>query len=313
MRKMLTLTAVVSLLSLSTTAFAHMPEGLTLGVWQWPSTHLPVMDGDTSEWDILPDNVWIDPFSEIDGVLLMQAVAGEEGREPDSADLNFRFAVGWNDELDRIYLTFDRFDDVWDRDDVDTGTDVGGGDDSFEVHIDADHGGEKMHFSGSDFEDDDERVRNNGRFVHASHYRFPKLSNWNWMWDSSATWHDVEPYSCCPDSYTLDGAHGTEATIKAEWWTVAWDDLDHQSPENSIQHDFQQGETIGMGIGVIDNDLGTEEGANSKSAAWRFGERCAALDGACLSDFRLLPVDEARLPTAVEGDSWGHIKASYMQ
>ena len=31
-------------------------------------------------------------------------------------NLNFRVAVGWNDELDRVYYVYDRFDDIWDRD-----------------------------------------------------------------------------------------------------------------------------------------------------------------------------------------------------
>ena len=49
MRKLLTLSAAVSLLGLSSPSFAHVPEGLILGVWQWPTSHLPVMDGDISE------------------------------------------------------------------------------------------------------------------------------------------------------------------------------------------------------------------------------------------------------------------------
>ena len=313
MRKLFAMTVAVSLLSLSSASFGHLPENLTLGVWQWPTTNLPVMDGSLGEWETVPANLWITPFSEFDGNLLITATRGEEGRDVDLSDLNFRFTVGWNDELDRLYFAYDRFDDVWDRDDADSGTDLGGGDDSIEIHIDADHGAEIMWFGGDAFETPEERARNNGRFLHASHYRWPKLSNWNWMWASSSTWHDVEPYSCCEDSFTLEGEHGTEATVAAEWWTVAWDDFDHGDPDNSIQHDFQEGQTIGLGVGFLDNDLGTEEGAGSLSAAWRLGAQCVVTDGSCATDFRLLAVDADRLATAVENDSWGHIKASYMR
>ena len=129
MRKLLTLSAAVSLLGLSSPSFAHVPEGLILGVWQWPTSHLPVMDGDISEWDVVPDNLWLTPFSEFNGELLHVVVAGEVGAEVNTADLNFRWTSGWNDELDRLYFVYDRFDDLWDRDAGGVGG--AGGDDSF--------------------------------------------------------------------------------------------------------------------------------------------------------------------------------------
>ncbi len=314
MRKAFALAAAVSLLSFSSVAIAHVPEGLVLGVWQWPTTHLPVMDGDISEWDVVPGNLWLSAFSEFNGEPLNTVVAGEVGAEVDAADLNFRWTQGWNDELDRLYFVQDRFDDVWDRD----GGGIGGagGDDSFEINIDADHGGDVSWFGADDFDTEEEVARNRGRLNQMSHYRWPPLEpiGWNWMWASSATWHDVEPYSCCGDSFTLNGAHGTEATLQAEWWTVAWDDLDHESPANSIQHDFVENEIIGMSISIIDNDIGTDADTDAAFAAWRLGgQRCGNGDGKCATDFILLPVQNELLPTAVEDDSWGRIKASYMR
>ena len=49
------------------------------------------------------------------------------------------------------------------------------------------------------------------------------------MWTSNASWHDKEPYSCCPDGYTLVGEHGTEATLTAEWWSRYFNVLVHPS------------------------------------------------------------------------------------
>ncbi|MBT6907428.1 MAG: hypothetical protein HOA27_24990, partial [Gemmatimonadetes bacterium] len=150
MRKAFALAAAVSLLSFSSAAVAHVPEGLVLGVWQWPTTHLPVMDGDISEWDVVPDNLWLSAFSEFNGEPLNTVVAGEVGAEVDAADLNFRWTQGWNDELDRLYFVQDRFDDLWDRDAGGVGG--AGGDDSFEINIDANHGGDVSWFGADDFD-----------------------------------------------------------------------------------------------------------------------------------------------------------------
>ena len=72
---------------------------------------------------------------------------GDVGREKDRSNLFFRFAMGWNDELDRIYYVFDRFDDVWDRDAGGVG--CCGQDDSIEIGLDSDHSGGWFHAGGA--------------------------------------------------------------------------------------------------------------------------------------------------------------------
>lgn len=308
MRKLLAFAATALMLT-STASLAHFPEGQIFGAWQWPSTHLPNLDGDISEWNVLPDELWIDIFQ-------TEVAEGDIGREIDTANLNFRVAVGWNDELDRVYYVYDRFDDLWDRDAGGFG--CCGQDDSIEIFLDADHSADRHAFWTDDYEDAEERARNNGRTNQTGHYRWPALEPFGfyWFWLSSSTWHDKEPYSCCPTSFNLDGAHGTEANFQAEWYTVGWDDFDHNSPENSVLHDFVEGEIIGVGIQVVDNDLGPSAD-DPRTAKWALGgQPCINGDGACGSDYILLPVMAELLPeqtTSVEGNSWGHIKASFGQ
>ena len=52
-----------------------------------------------------------------------------------------RFTVAWNDETDRLYFAQHRYDDLFDRDQFYVSPGLCGGDDSFEVHVDADHSG----------------------------------------------------------------------------------------------------------------------------------------------------------------------------
>jgi len=64
MRKLLAFAATALMLT-STASLAHFPEGQIFGAWQWPSTHLPNLDGDISEWDVLPAELWIDIFQTV--------------------------------------------------------------------------------------------------------------------------------------------------------------------------------------------------------------------------------------------------------
>lgn len=286
-------------------AFAHVPEGIIFGAWQWPTSHLPTLDGDISEWEVLPEEIWVDIYQ-------TTVAEGDIGREIDTANLWWRFAMGWNSELDRVYYVFDRFDDIWDRDGGGFG--CCGQDDSIEVSVDADHSGGWFWEQNAESMTEDEIKRTRGRQAQTSHYRWPPLEpfGWKWFWMTDANWHDKEPYACCQDSYTLKGSHGTEATFQAEWYTVAWDDFNWQDPAGSIRHDFVEGEIIGSGLQVVDNDNGTEE--DPKTAKWALGGQSDIYGNAdSISDFILLPVDAERLPTAVENNSWGQIKASFGQ
>ena len=60
MRRMLSYAAAVAVvIGLTISASAHNPPGVIFEMWQWPSTHLPVLDADLSEWDVVPEELWI--------------------------------------------------------------------------------------------------------------------------------------------------------------------------------------------------------------------------------------------------------------
>ena len=64
--------------------------------------------------------------------------------------------------------------------------------------------------------------------------------------------------------------------------------FDHASPENSVQHAFSENDIIGLGISIIDNDVGTDNNTDRRFAAWRMGgARCGNGDGKCITDFIL--------------------------
>ena len=280
-------------------AQAHIPLDSVFGVWQWPSHTLPVMDGDLSEWEVVPDYLWLDPLTSLadSGYPLFQM----DGPAGDASDLTVRLAVSWNDEHDRLYFAQERHDDVFDRDGAEP-PGICGGDDAVEIFLDADHGGEREIYSSSD--------EATGRDVQIGLWRWPPIGDgahdWNWMWTSSATWHDKEPYSCCPGSYILEGEHGTEVTLTTEWWSVYFNTLVHESPEESVVAPLSEGQIIGMGVSICDIDEPDRQGHNT---VWIAPPPYPHWEGATpVSDWLLLPLDDHW--TSIEHTSWGQIKAS---
>ena len=79
MKKIALLAAIVGM---CTSAFAHIPEGRVFGVFQFPTDKLPVLDGNISEWDAVPDEMWID-LDDPDIVV----GEGDVGREKDRSNL----------------------------------------------------------------------------------------------------------------------------------------------------------------------------------------------------------------------------------
>ncbi len=295
----LILITAVALLGMVGSASAHLPEGVTFVAWNWPSTHLPTLDGDLSEWNVLPEDYWIGLDDTWGGA--------SAGNEPvlDLADFNFRFAIGWNDEEDRIYFAQEWIDDYFQRSDAFAGG-CCAGNDKIEMGIDADHSGTESLRSSDDV------PAYNG--AQAAHWGMPEIAprSWMWMWLSETTWADKAPYTCCPDAYQLDGGHGLETTLTSEWYSVAWDDFDPADPNAGTLHDFQAGEIFGWAGAWIDNDGGdTDEELAASYLVWTAGGANMNDNATDYADVLLLEPDFDRLPTAVENDSWGHIKASF--
>ena len=110
-------------LGFTTSAGAHDPPGVIFEMWQWPSSHLPVLDDDLSEWEVVPEELWITE-QDLNNLLITQIDVTDT--EPDASDLAVRFTFGWNDETERIYLAYDRYDDYWShqRDDIELAVDA---------------------------------------------------------------------------------------------------------------------------------------------------------------------------------------------
>jgi hypothetical protein len=287
---------------------AHVPEGVVWNAFQWPPGAAPTLDGDLSEWDLVPEDYHIGMDD--------QHLDSEGNADYDFADLNMDIIIGYSADTDMLYFMMERFDDHYDRDGQGGGA---GGDDSWEVHIDGDHTGDLMRVGSAVIEDENERALAQGRGAQAYHTRFPPLGDtggdsWTWFWMSSGTWHTDPQYG--DFGFQLDGSlNSGEATAFIEFSKVAWDDFLFTGPGESTLHDFVPEEIIGLGWQVVDHDGNGPDATVDKN--WYFsGANDAWRTAASASDFFLAPIDPrvdfSNLPTAVESVSWGRIKAGYI-
>ena len=98
---------IAGALLVSTTCWAHLPEGLVRPAVHFPSGHLPIIDSDLSDWDVVTDPYLITHED------LTETVTGL-GTQRDAADLALRAYVGWSPETNKVYIMEDRWDDaVW--------------------------------------------------------------------------------------------------------------------------------------------------------------------------------------------------------
>jgi len=315
MKKFALFAAVALCAGYVSVASAHVPEGQLYTAFQWPDTHIPVLDGNLSEWDIVPSDYEITLEDHVDA-------NGET--DFNFASLNIRMIVSYNANDDKIYFMSERFDDYYDRNGQEGGA---GGDDSWEMHHDGDHAGDDMWVSADTFPDPDERALNMGRFAQTYHTRFPELpgstgeggATWSWFWVSQSTWHDSPQYM--DYGFTIDGEiNNGEATTFVEFNRVSWDEFLWNDEANSVIHDMVPEEIIGYGWQIVDH--GTEDldsgGENSPRSWYISGAADAWRTAASATDFLLAPldprVDFGSIPqTAVEEATWGRIKEGFVR
>ena len=150
---------IAGALLVSTTCWAHLPEGVVRPAVHFPSGHLPIIDSDLSDWDVVTDPYLITHED------LTETVTGL-GTQRDAADLALRAFVGWSPETNKVYIMEDRWDDaVWVGDNSwenakGSGC-TGNARDFLEIQIDGDH-------SGGQFNSWRRRIPDPGRKRHSA-------------------------------------------------------------------------------------------------------------------------------------------------
>lgn len=260
------------------------------------------MDGDISEWDQVPSIFWVTHDD------LIETVTGTQG-DPDPSNLAERIIFGWSPRTNILYFMEEKFDDLF------YGT-IDNNFDTVEVTLDFDHSGDGQ-FQALPGETGLDADRWEGALSQNYRYQLQNPDNQMWLWGAAA-WAGVEPYSGVAWDFEGD-INGGAGTLFMEMWFTPFDDL----PTNSqgiddadvIVHTMAEGEIMGIGFAVQDDDDGAEGNYNGY---WtNSGDTELYFKATSMVDYVLLPFDESiwiageNKPTAVKSDSWGAIKDSF--
>jgi len=272
--------------------WAHVPEAVTYYVFQWPDEYIPDIDGDLSDWDIVPDVYQLthENFSEdVKGL----------GVAYDASDLDLRCYAGWNKTTNRMYFSTRWFDDIAHVKEY------------WEVTIDADHSGENQMAWFSDLSDEEAKRLGGAYGQTYKTYLIQANEGRGWIWSFTTAKWILEP-EWFEWARVLDAPIGGEGVYQQELSAHAWDDLDYHGPEVSDIHIFEEGQIIGMCYQIADYDE-----SDSYDGYWTLGGGAAAPQFEyALTDFLLAPIDEAVVwpegpTTSVGVSSWGLIKSSF--
>lgn len=243
----LSLIALVLCVSRASIALAHLPDGKSYLVFQFPDSLLPAMDGDLGDWKIVPERYWTSTAE------LMDTEKGQ-GTKVDDQDLAVRTAVGWNKTHNRLYFAVEAYDDIHN---IERGLPPEGiwGGDIFEIVVDADHSGGI--YNG--FSSTDSTLENRWRSARTQNYHVflpPESKDRTmWLW-GKAQWTCKPPFA--EVGWKYDGVPGGKGTVYQELWVTPFDDLNWAGPDSSVVHQLKEGEVIGVSWSFLDFDASDE-------------------------------------------------------
>lgn len=220
-------------------------EGPAFKVFQFPSNQIPRIDGEFSDWDLVPESYVV-------GIDQMWDDSGKH-KGIDKSTLDIKVKVGWVKGLNRLYFLYEAYDDFWDFNTLGLRNDV------FEVVVDADLSG-GPHIA-EQRPADDPRTEMEAFFdfqnAHAQNYHImtppTEGKSWTMVWGPQE-WLKYLPYANYAFSY--DFKHGESGKLMLEFYITPFDWASSEGPEKSTESKLYEGKQIGLCWAVIDYDGG---------------------------------------------------------
>ena len=258
-------------------------------VFQFPKNQIPRIDGEFSDWDIVPESY----------VVPMEEMWDDSGKHKgiDKSTLDIKVKVGWVEGLNRLYFYYEAYDDYWDFNQLQLRNDT------FEIVVDADLSGGPH---TDEFRLNSEVLSRIDAFfalqnVHAQNYHImtPPTPGkaWTMVWGVQQ-WLKELPYANY--AYNYDFKHGESGTLKFEFYITPFDYASPDGPASSAESRLYEGKKIGLCWAVIDYD-----GGFGNNGFWNLSKHHRMFGNASMERlFTLMPL-EARFRRPVEA-AWDH-------
>ena len=257
--------------------------GITYKIFQFPANMIPRIDGDTHDWDMVPEEyiIGIDQLTDDTG----------EYSAPDKSTLDVKVRVGWIEGLNRLYFLYEAYDNYWDFSLTDLHNDI------FEVVVDGDaSGGPLIDEQRPNTEVDRWDAYFSMHGVHAQNYHIftpAEGKDWTMAWGCQPWIKDL-PYANA--AYSYDFKPGESGNLVLEFWITPFDYAGCEGPRHSIESVLSVDKIIGLAWAVLDYD-----DVNSRAHPfWNLSPKHTMYGNASeLVAFQLMPL-EPRFRKAIE-------------
>jgi hypothetical protein len=288
--------ALAVFLSVASLRALDRPE-ITFKVFQFPTDRIPRIDGDTADWDLVPDSYAIKMDQFVDD--------GKPDRARDPKNLDVKLRLGWVKGLNRLYVLYEAYDNYWDFAAPDLHNDT------LELMVDGDASGgpfiaknsnprfwtpERV---GAPVAKADDRISPEeanwaAQGVHAQNYHIftPAAGkDWTMAWNV-ATWTKEFPWSNAKARYEFKP--GEAGRLVLEFWITPFDYAGPEGPQRAIESVLRENKIIGLSFIVIDYDNVQTRGNNG---FWTLARnRTSFGHGSELCAFKLMPIEPALQP-----------------
>lgn len=206
-------------------------------IFQFPPNMIPRIDGNTDDWDIVPE-------SYVYGTEELSDTVKGHGTNYDKSDLDVNVRVGWVKGLNRLYFLYEAYDDYWNM------TYTRG--DIFEVVVDGDLSGGEF-IRNPQLEDMDSHFRFKG--VHAQNYHIftppGEGRDWVFVWGCQP-WIGELPWS--NHAYYYNFSEGEDGKLVLEFWITPFDYAPYDGPERAVVSKLVEDTIIGLSWSILDYD-----------------------------------------------------------
>jgi hypothetical protein len=250
------------------------PSAPIFKVFQFPADKIPRIDGDDSDWAMVPESYSIG----------LDQMHDDEHKydKPDPKELDVHVKVGWVKGLNRLYFLYEAYKNFWDF------ADPGLHNDTFEIVVDGDRSGGPLipQFRNSADQDVwDAHFSMHGVQAQNYHIMTPyEGKDWALAWGCQP-WVKELPWANHAQKYSFK--HGESGKYVLEFYITPFDYAGCEGPQRAVESELYENKVIGLSWAVIDYD-----GNAHNNGFWNLGtEHTMYGNATLLREFQLMPLE----------------------
>ena len=273
MPRLMTLIFLLTLLSTVNGESIERPD-VEFKIFQFPKNMIPRIDGNTEDWDIVPD----------DYIIGTDQLTDEKtpGRPLNRESLDVKVRVGWVKGLNRLYFCYEAYDDYWSmyyrRGDI------------FEILVDGDLSGKDI-ITNPALDKLDNYFRYQGVLGQNYHIYTPpgEGRDWAMIWGGQPWINDL-PWS--NHAYNYSFKEGENGNLVLEFWITPFDYAPYDGPERAVPSKLMEDTIIGLTWTIIDYDGNNDpNNIHDDNGFWSISHnRDSYRDADTCIAFRLMPL-----------------------